>query len=162
MTTRVGRRSQRRANSIGEATQLCLEFAMKKHNRSAKRIADLMGAQLHTLYKWLGETRMPINMIAPFEAACGVTYVTEYLCAQAHLLAVEMPSGRKLTQTDVMQLQKHFSETTSMLIDFNDHGTDGEETTAALTVLMGEIGWHRANVERCTQPDLPLFGGEAG
>lgn len=161
MTTRIGKRGMRRASSISEATQMCLDFAMKKHNRGVKRVADLMGTKLDTLYKWLGEVRMPINMIAAFESACGVTHVTEYLCAQAHLLAVEMPSGRKLTQTEVMQLQKHFAETTGMLIDFHDHGTDGEETTAALTGLMGEIGWHRANVERCTQPDLPLFGEAA-
>ena len=156
MTKRIGKQ-QRRASSIGDATQMCLEFAMKKHNRGVKRVADLMGVLLTTLYKWMGESRMPVNMIAPFESACGVTYVTEYLCAQAHLLAVEMPSGRKLTQTDVMQLQMHFAETTSMLIGFNDSGADGEGTAAALTGLMGEIGWHRANVEKCTQPELPLF-----
>lgn len=151
------RRFKKLAHSFGEATQLCLEFAMRKHNRGTKRVADLMGVKLDTLYKYLAEDRMPIGLVSAFENACGVTYVTEYMCAQAHLLAVEMPAGRKLTPTDVMQLQKHFSEVAALLISFHENAVEGDETAAALTCLMGELGWHRANVERCIQPELALF-----
>lgn len=160
MSTPNRKRSARRASSFIEATQMCLDVAMKKHNRGTKRIADLVGIKLDTLYKWLSEARMPINMVAVFENACGATYVTEYMCANAHLLAVEIPSGRKLKQTDVLELQKHFADATGMLIRFHENGADSEETAAELTALMGEIGWHRANVERHTQPELALFGDQ--
>jgi hypothetical protein len=160
MSTAKPRHVKRRANSISDAVQLSLDFALRKHNRGTKRIAELMGVKIDTLYKWFSRDGMPINMLGAFENACGTMYVTEYLCAQAHLLAVEMPTGRKLTQTTVLELQKSFTDTTGLLIGFHSTGQDGAETALALTGLMGEIGWHRANVERCTQPDLPLFGAD--
>jgi hypothetical protein len=149
---------KRLAHSFGEATQMCLDHSVKRHNRGSKRVADLIGVKLDTLYKWLSEDRMPMNMIGPFENACGVTYVTEYMCAQAHLLAVEMPTGRKLTQTDIMELQRSFSDAISLLIGFQQSSVESSQASCALTGLMGEIGWHRANVERHSQPDLPMFG----
>jgi hypothetical protein len=152
------KRTLRRASSIDDAMQLCLEAAMRKHNRGPKRISELMGAKLDTFYKWLAESRMPINMIGAFENACGATYLTEYLCANAHLLAVEIPTGRKLTEKNVMDLQASFSDAMGMLIRFYKGDVDRDETLAGLDQLMADLGWHKANVERADEPELE-FGG---
>lgn len=154
------KRTLRVPYSLGDAIQLCLDSALKHHNRTQKRIAELMGSKLDTLYKWLAEDRIPANMIGPFEHACGATYLTQYLCAQAHLLAVEMPTGRKVKAGDVMDLQQHFAESMALLISFYKGEADQVETVSSLQALMGEVAWHKANVERAIEPELGLFGGE--
>lgn len=146
-------------SGIGEAIQCCLDHALKKYNRSPKRIAELMGVKLDTLYKWFSEHRIPVNMVGGFEHACGATYLTQYLCAQAHLLAIEMPNGRKVDENDVMQLQEHFAASVALLIRFYKGEASQEDTSGALHVLMREVGWHKVNVERASSPELDLFEG---
>lgn len=158
MATR-GRRSRGRAFTLSEAQQRCLEHALRHHNRGLKRIADLVGKKYDTLHNYLANDSMPIALIGAFEHACGATYLTEFLCAQAHLLAVEMPTGRKLQESDVMALQASFSDAMGLLIRFYQGEADQESTLSALDALMSEIGWQRANVERAKSPELPLFGG---
>lgn len=144
-------------SSLCEAIQLCLDYAIKKYNRGSKRVADLMGVKTDTLYKWLAENRIPANMIGAFEHACGATFVTQYLCAQAHLLAVEMPIGRKVNASDLMDLQQLFAESMALLIDFYKGNSDQDETVCSLQELMGQVAWHKANVERAASPELDLF-----
>ncbi len=158
MTTLRRKRGFRVPSSLSEAIQQCLDYALTRHNRAPKRIADLMGVKLDTLYKWLAENRIPANMIGPFEHACCATFMTQYLCAQAHLLAVEMPSGRKVKATDVMDLQQHFAESIALLISFYKGESDQDQTVNSLQALMSEVAWHKANVERSTAPELGLFG----
>jgi hypothetical protein len=162
MTFPRRKRARRIPSSIGDAVQACLDHALKQHNRGVKRVADLMGLELSTLYKKVGENRLTVAELAAFEHACGATHVTEYLCAQAHLLAVEMPAGRKLQAVDAIDLQQHFAEAMALLLGFYKGEADQEETLAALAALMGEIGWHRANVERANSPELPLYEKEGG
>jgi len=160
MTFPRRKRPVRIPSSLADAVQANLDYAIKHHNRGVKRVADLMGLELSTLYKKIGESRITVGELATFEHACGATYLTEYLCAQAHLLAVEMPAGRKLQAVDAMDLQQHFAEAMALLIGFYKGQSDQEETLNSLSGLMGEIGWHRANVERANSPELALFGGE--
>lgn len=152
------KRSARIPSSLSDAVQACLDYAMKRHNRGIKRVAELMGMKLDTLYKKIAEDRISTGELAAFEHACGATYVTEYLCAQAHLLAVEIPSGRRVQATDVIEVQQHFSESMALLIGFFKGESNQDETIESLSSLMGEIGWHRANVERASSPELELFG----
>lgn len=157
MTAPIGKRSPRIPSNLSDALHACLDHALRKTNRSPKRIADLMGVKLDTLYKWLAEDRIPVNMIGPFEHACGATHLTEYLCAQAHLLAIEMPRGRKVQAGDVMELQRHFAESIALLIAFYRGQADQEETVSSLHGLLNQVAWHKANVERASTPELALF-----
>lgn len=152
------RRVIKRARSLSDAMDMCMEHAQRKHQRPLKRVADLMGTPYATVHDWLSKGSLPANKIAPFEFACGATYVTEWICANAHLLAVEMPSGRALKETDVLSLNQHFLEATALLIGFFKGESGQDETIAELDALMGELGWHRANVERAACPELELFG----
>jgi len=157
MTSPIRKRRARVPSSLGDAIQQCLDYAIKKYNRGPKRVADLMGVRIDTLYKWLAENRIPTNMIGSFEHACGGTFLTQYLCAQAHLLAVEMPSGRKVDAGDIMDLQHHFAESMALLIAFYKGESDQDETVSSLQDLMGQVAWHKANVERAVAPELDLF-----
>ncbi len=148
-----------RARSLLEAMELCLEYAREKHNRSIDRVCDLMGEHsTSTVYKWLATGRLPAIQIRPFEHACGATFVSEYLAASAHLLAVRMPTGKAADETDVMELQAGFSEAVAILIRFYKGDADADATLAALDHTMNAVAWHRANVERSSEPELSLFG----
>lgn len=160
MTITRRKRHSRVPSNLTEAIQQCLDHALKHHNRAPKRIADLMGVKLDTLYKWLAENRIPTNMIGPFEHACMASFLTQYLCAQAHLLAVEMPTGRRVQANDVMDLQESFSESIGLLIKFYKGEADQEQTVGALHDLMSQVAWHKANVERAAEPELSLFGSD--
>lgn len=159
MTTANPKRRRRIPSTLEEAIQLNLDHGLKYHNRGPKRIAELMGIKLDTLYKWLAENRIPANMIGPFEYTCGSTYLTQYLCAQAHLLAVEIPTGRRVKAGDVMDLQQLFAQSVQLLIAFYKGESGQDETASSLATLMGQIAWHKANVERASAPELGLFSG---
>ena len=159
MTMPRRKRTYRVPSSLSDAHQMCLDHALKRHNRSIKRIADLMGVKIDTLYKWLAENRIPAGMIGPFEHACRATFVTQYLCAQAHLLAIEMPTGRKMTPTDVTDLQASFHAACGLLIAYYKGEAEQDGTVSALAELMGQVAWHKANVERAASPELDLFVG---
>lgn len=138
-----------RANSLRHAMELCLEFARDKQNLSVDRIADLMGlSSKWTLYKWLENGRMPAVLIRPFEHACGVDYMTLYIAASSNRLVVDIPSGRKATNTEVNDLQGSFSEAMGLLIRFYQGESEAEETITSLNNVMGGIAWHRENVSK--------------
>ncbi|WP_349591078.1 DNA adenine methylase [Vogesella oryzagri] len=73
-----------RPASLSEAMELCIEFAAERR-RPIKVLADLMGVETKTLYRWLAETSMPLNRIRQFESFCGIDLVSEYRVVQHHL-----------------------------------------------------------------------------
>jgi hypothetical protein len=70
MTVRNRRWKSVRPTSLSEAMELCVEFATE-NRRPIKVIADLMGVEVKTLYRWLAETSMPLNKIRQFETFFG-------------------------------------------------------------------------------------------
>lgn len=134
-----------------------MEYAREKHNRSVDRIADLMGlANKWVLYKWLESGRMPAILIRPFEAACGIDLVTRYIGHSANKMLIEIPTGRKVTATDLNELQSSFAGAVSLLVEFYERKNGSEEALAALTGLLEDVAWHRKNVAEHMQPGLEL------
>lgn len=145
-------------NSLRHAMELCLEHARVKRNLSVDRIADNMGlASKWTLYKWLENGRMPAILIRPFEHACGIEFMTQYLATSGHKLVIAIPAGRKANSTDVNELQGTFSEAMAHLIRFYQGKSEAEETLGSLTQIMSDIAWHRENVSKTLTPELALF-----
>ncbi|MCK7553039.1 hypothetical protein [Marinobacter goseongensis] len=134
-----------------------MEYAREKHNRSIDRIADLMGlANKWVLYKWLESGRMPAILIRPFEAACGIDLVTRYIGHSANKMLIEIPTGRKVTATDLNELQSSFAGAVSLLVEFYERKNGSDEALAALTGLLEDVAWHRKNVQEHLQPGLEL------
>ncbi|MFK4751481.1 hypothetical protein [Oceanobacter antarcticus] len=147
--------------SLKHSMELCVDYAKDIKNLSVERISDLMGIASHfTLYKWLDEARMPALMIRPFEHACGISYVTQYLAASDHQLLVPMPNSKPARDTDLMALHASFSQAVAVLAAFYMGNEEGEAAKAELARLMGDVASHHARVERMGSPELELFGGE--
>lgn len=155
--TPIGRRNWKRVrpNSLRHALELCKDHAREKLNRSVERIAEEMGIPDHwTVYKWLQTGRIPAILIRPFETACGIDFVTRWLAGSSGRMLVDIPTGRSLKETDLVELHTGFSHALKLIADFYAGNADPEATVAALSTHLESVAWHRANVTQHSAPEL--------
>ncbi len=146
-----------RPHSLRYALELCKEHARERRNLSVERIAELMGLADHwTLYKWFQSGRIPANLIRPFEQACGIDFVTQWLAGSSGKLLIDMPSGKAVDATEVQQLQEAQTEATAQILKFANGQTSAEEAIAAIVAAMEGLAWHKGNIEKHAQPELEL------
>ncbi|MFZ6775832.1 hypothetical protein ACO0LD_03300 [Undibacterium sp. Ji83W] len=158
MSLRKRRWKSVRATSLSEAMELCVEYAGSEQRRPIKVLADLMGVDVKRLYRWLGETSMPLNRIRQFEAFCGATFVSDYLClAHGDKVVVAIAAGKTAKVTDLVEVQACFSEAMALLSRFYQNGDAIEQTLAALTTTLGQLAYQRSNVTKACEPELELF-----
>lgn len=136
---------------------LCLEFARERHNRSVDSVAELMGeVNKWTLYKWMEAGSLPARLIKPFEHACGIDFVSRWLAMSGNKLVIEIPKGRKGTMEDMQALQSTTHDAIGALMKFYDDKADAEATLAAVQTALERMAWHKGNVEKYRQPELPF------
>lgn len=141
--------------------ELCLAYARERRRLSVDRVADLMGLPSRwSIYKWLENGRLPATLIPPFEHACGVDFVTQYLAHSKHKLLVDIPTGRQATEMELHELQGAFGEALGLLIKVYHGAVEPDQASAALNRLMGGLAWHRENIAKSQTPELALFDGE--
>jgi transcriptional regulator with XRE-family HTH domain len=144
------------ASSLKEAFRMDKEFARQFKRLTVPAIAELMGVSEDSLYKWLSNASMPSNLIPSYEHVCGIDYITQYFAIRSHKLLIDIPIGRKAAEIDIADLQEITAEAMSLLIKFYRNGENLEQTTSALTNLMGGIAFHRENIQ--TQPSFEFDG----
>lgn len=155
MTGRNWKRVQPR--DLRDAMDCCLEYAKAKHNRSVDSVADLMGlASKWTLYKWIQEASLPSRLIKPFEHACGIDFVSRWLVVSGGKLVIDIPKGRKGGPEDIQALQASTHEAVGALMKFYEDKSNAEETLAAIQTALERMAWHKGNVEKYRQPELPF------
>ena len=159
----MSRRNWKRVRpaSLIEALRLCKEFAQERHNLSIERIADRMGAEHSSLYKWLATGRLPAVLLPAYELACGCCFASVWLATSAGKLVIDMPSGRTATPSDLMQLNTGWAHALQLLTDFyaNPQAATADDTLAALGQHITQVCHQHANVARHHSPDLPLDCG---
>lgn len=150
-------------NSLRHALELCKDHARERLNRSVERIADEMGVTDHwAIYKWVQSGRIPANLIRPFEVACGIDYVTRWIVASNGRVMIELPAGRQLQATDVVELHNGFGAALQLLNDFYSGKAAPDDTVAAISEHLAQVVWHRANVMQYATPELDFNGGSNG
>lgn len=141
--------------SLRHAMELCKEHARDRLNLSIERIAELMGQADHwSLYKWLENGRMPAVLIPAYENACGIDFITRWFAASRSKLLIDMPTGRALTDVDVVTLQTGFGTAMQLLTDFHSGKADAGATLDALTVHIEQVAFHHANVAKYATPEF--------
>lgn len=156
MNAKIRRNWKRvQAASLRNALELCKEFAQQRHNLSIERIAEKIGLTDHwTIYKWIQSGRIPANMILPYEAACGIDFVTRFLASSSGKLVIAMPTGRNLNEADVVNLHSGFASALKLLTDFYAGRTESAETLEALQNHLEDVAFHHANVIKHATPEL--------
>lgn len=154
----TGRRwSKVQPKSLRNAMELCLDHARIKHNRSVDSVADMMGeVNKWTFYKWLETGGLPARMIKPFELACGIDFVSRWLVASSGKLVLEIPSGRKGGPEDIQALQASAHDAIGALLRFYGGQADADATLAAVQTALEQMAWHKINVEKFQQPEIPF------
>jgi transcriptional regulator with XRE-family HTH domain len=147
---------QARPNSAIDALRLCKEYAQEKKNLSIERIADRMGVTHDSLYKWLAAGRLPFILLPAFEHTCGCHFASEFAVASAGKVVISIPTGRAVTQGDLVELNACFGAALQLLADFYSAPgkADATETLAALTNHLQQVAWHHANVGTFANPEL--------
>lgn len=145
-----------RPNSAIDALRLCKEYAQEKKNLSIERIADRMGVTHDSLYKWLASGKLPFNLLLSYELTCGCHFASEWAAASAGKVVINIPTGRAVTQGDLVELNTGFGAALQLLADYYNapHKADASETLAALTSHLQQVAWHHANVGQFANPEL--------
>ncbi|KUJ73898.1 hypothetical protein AVO42_00305 [Thiomicrospira sp. XS5] len=148
-----------RASSLQEAFWLVKEYGKTKRNLSVARIAELMGMEDESLlYKWM-KGSMPVQKLHSFEYVCGANYVSIYLASSDNKLLIDIPTGKALKEVSVMEMQGAFNDAMGLLIKFASGEAEADETVAALTRSMGDLAYHRENVQKAEAPELDFGEG---
>ena len=152
---------QAKVSNLCGAIELCVEYAREKHNRSVERIAELMGISSHwTLYKYMESGKLPANLIAPFEFACGCSFVSEFLVVRSGKVVITIPQGKKASEKDINTLQHNFTTALTALIEFYNGSHNEQETIGYINQVLSSLAAQRENIPLYSSPELGLFGGE--
>ena len=134
--------------SLVKALQLCKEHGIKENNMSVERIADHLGTNAELVYKHLALGKLPVNKIIPFEQACGINFVTQYIAHSQGYLLVKAPTGRKAENKDLTDLQLFMTEVAALMIKFQQDKSQASDTIDAIKVLMQDLAFHQNNVAK--------------
>ncbi|BBF86308.1 hypothetical protein DLM_2707 [Aquitalea magnusonii] len=127
-----------------------------------KRMADLMGVDVKTYYRWMAESSIPLNRVRQFETFCKASHISEYLCtAHGGRVVITIPTGKKTKASDLGEMQGNFGKVVMLLEQFYRDKTDLQETLGALNEVLSQVAYHRENVIKIGQPELELFGDVA-
>lgn len=142
--------------NLKDALDWCVRYAKENHNRSVESIADLMGVNHWTLYKWIGEADMPARLIKAFELACGIDYASRWLVESSGKMIIDVPRGKACNGTEIHDLQNDYHTAVGLLMTFYTDLTGLDETLAGLQTALEQTAWHRGNVQKYRQPELPF------
>lgn len=146
------------ASSLDDAIERQQDAAAKK-GLVAKRMADLMGVELKTFYRWLADSSMPLNRVRQYETFCGAAHISEYLCtAHGNKVVITIPLGKKAKVVDLAEMQSGFAQVVVLLDSFYKEQSGLTETVTALTTVLSQVAYHRENVLKAGEPELELFG----
>jgi hypothetical protein len=145
-----------RPTNIQDAFSWCIRYAKHKHNHSVESIADVMGVNHWTLYKWIGEADMPAKLIRGFENACGVDYVSRWLIESAGKMVIEIPRGKQCGPHEIQHLQAVYHVAVGELMGFYEDAKDIDSALSAIQASLEQTSWHKHNVEKYRQLELPF------
>lgn len=144
--------------SPAEAMEGCAQRALDKYNRGIERLAcDHLGQHnASSLYKWMGNGRLPLALILPMEHACGLPLITRYLAAAHGKLLVDIPTGRHCQAHDIQKLQAVLNDAVGAVLAFSAGKQTANDTLNALQAGLESLAWHHGNVQQHDHPQLEL------
>ena len=139
-------------HNMNHAIQLCKQHALDNKNMSVARIADHLAITTDTLYKWLGNGRIPANHVFAYEQACGISFITEYLAHGQGYLLVKAPTGRKAEHKDLNKLQLYMAQVAAKIIEANEGDCTAQDAIDHIKVLMQDLAYQQKNVAAVQVP----------
>lgn len=148
--------------SVSSSLDEAIERQQEAANRIGlvpKRMADLMGVEVKTYYRWMADSSMPLNRVRQYETFCKASFISEYLCtAHGNKVVITIPTGKKAKASDLGDMQANFGLVVMLLEQFYRDKVGLPETMAALNDVLSQVAYHRENVMKLAEPELELFG----
>lgn len=151
-----------RAKDIADAVQLCKDNA-EAHTKgkpgalNVERIAGKMGILTNTLYNYLGNGKIPANLILSLENTCGFGFITQYLAHSHDCLLIPVPSGRKASKKDIIELQTFMLTVSQELLKLDEKTTNLAELSDDILKLMQDLAYQRHNTEKLMNGQREMF-----
>lgn len=142
--------------NLKDALDWCVRYAKANRHLSVEGIADIMGVNHWTLYKWIGEADLPLRLLKNFEHACGIDYASRWLVESNGKIIIDMPRGKQCGTQDVQVLQSATHAMVGEVMRFYADLTDVDATLAAIQTALEQTSWHKGNVQKYRQPELPF------
>jgi len=139
-------------HNMNHAIQLCKQHALDNKNMSVARIADHLAITTDTLYKWLGNGRIPANHVFAYEQACGISFITEYLAHSQGYLLIKAPTGRKAEHKDLNKLQLYMAQVAAKIIEANEGDCTAQDAIDHIKILMQDLAYQQKNVAAVQVP----------
>ena len=97
-----------------------------------------------------------VAKVGPYEAACGIDFVTRWLAASSGRLLIDIPTGRGVTAEDILSLHSVMNAAATQILDFYEKTPRPAvaDVMSAIQEAMQTLAWHRGNVEKRDQPEL--------
>ncbi|KGH08735.1 MULTISPECIES: hypothetical protein [Comamonas] len=145
-----------RASNFLEAVRACKDFGLERHGRTVARIADHAGATEDTMYKWIATGRIPGILIPTYEMACGAHFISDWLATSAGRMVIPMPTGRKATEAELLQISEDCAASMRKLAAFyaDPSKADTTELMELLQRHLEQVAFHHHNVGRYQTPEL--------
>lgn len=145
-------------HNINHALRLCKQHGIEKNQMSVERLADALMATADTLYKWIGNARLPVNAIVAYEQACGINFITQYLAHSQGFLLVPVPSGKRAEHKDLAELQLFMTEVSALIIKCHNGSCNAQTAIDGISTLMKDLAWQQNNIGKINTPQPELFG----
>lgn len=146
--------------SLLHAFRLCKDHAKERRRLSVERIAELMAVSIDVFYKWMGNGRMPANLIPAYEHICGINFVSRWLSMSANQMVIPIPTGKAVTANDVSQLQALLNTAVGHILEFAAGKVEADAALASIHAGMAGLAWHHEAVRKHQEPELDFEGGE--
>lgn len=145
------------ARDLRHAQELCLEHAREKRNLSVDSVAEIMGLNSKwTLYKWMEAGNLTVRLVKNFENVCGIDFISRWMVTSGGKLVIEIPRGKVGSPEDIQALQTVCHEAIGALMQFYGKNLDAASTLEAMINSLERMAWHKSNVEKFQQPELPI------
>lgn len=112
----------------------------------------------HALYAsaQLATGRIPGILIPTFEMACGAHFISDWLATSAGRMVIPMPTGRKATEAELLQISEDCAASMRKLAAFyaDPSKADTTELMELLQRHLEQVAFHHHNVGRYQTPEL--------
>lgn len=142
--------------SLRAGFELDKQRAIHEQRLSVEAMAELAAVSNSRLYKWMEDGDLPVARLAWWFHTTGGKAVIRYLCAQAGGTFLETPSGRRVGALDMAELQQVQASTIAALWRFYAGEAEQDTTIAQVQQALEGLAYHRENVRKAHQPELPL------
>lgn len=130
-------------SQIKAAIDECRAHAKLNYFRAVKDIAEIMGVDVWVLSKWVENSRLPVEEIPAFEAACGCNALSKCLAAAGGYMTIPAPTGRYAKVASSAEVHLHVAAAIAESVAAEIDPSSSDEAVMAISKAIESLAWLR-------------------